>query len=194
MAPARSARAGAFLVRTVFAAGRYAAGYLAATPWRWKRLCDGKPFVHCQRAIRDFARTSKSSAGTQPARTPRRGSASRRRARGKQRAAFLLGLLTAAERPTGHCAAGARERRTRPAPRQASSRLSDTCGLNRVPARFRNPALLRKAPAARDAAVSLRSRTKPRRSGAGGPEPRFSQTASERTTPGAVPGSFFRNE
>jgi len=29
MAPARSARAGAFLVRTVFAAGRHAAGYVA---------------------------------------------------------------------------------------------------------------------------------------------------------------------
>jgi len=41
---------------------------------------------------------------------------------------------------------------------------------------------------------TLRSRTKPRRSGAGGSALRFPSTASERTTPGTVPGSPLRTE
>jgi len=48
-----------------------------------------------------------------------------------------------------------------------------TRGLTRDRSRFRIPDWLRQSPSARPAAVSLRSRTRPRRSGAGGPDPGF---------------------
>ena len=71
--------------------------------------------------------------------------------------------------------------------------LSDRRGLNQVRSRFRIPAPLSGAPPARGAAVSLaggcpsrkregtlaHSRTKPRRSGAGGPIPGFSDRIRE---------------
>jgi hypothetical protein len=48
-----------------------------------------------------------------------------------------------------------------------------TRGLTRDRSRLRIPDWLRQSPSARPAAVSLRSRTKPRRSGAGGLDPGF---------------------
>src|SRR5208283_3066781 len=126
------------------------------------------------------------SAGTHPARTPQYGSAPRRRARGEQRPAFLLGLP--ALRPKEKDGQGL------PAPRQASSPSLGYLRSKPVSGPLPQPRF-----AAQSACGSRRCRVAvlPHQAaplGGGRSSPRFPLPASERTTPGTVPGSTLRNE